>query len=83
MNENTINPPWGLYGGGNSGISRIFAWPGTDKEQILTGRVYFFGPFNKGDRVSACSTGGGGWGDPEERDPEAIKRDIKNGYLTE
>ena len=25
---------------------------------------------------------GGGWGDPLERDPEAVKRDVRDGYVT-
>ncbi len=82
MNENTLDPPWGLQGGGHSGISETIVWEGTDKEQRLTGRVYFYGPFMKGDRVSARSTGGGGWGDPSQRDPELIRADVRNGLMT-
>jgi N-methylhydantoinase B len=25
---------------------------------------------------------GGGWGDPFERDPELVKRDVRDGYVT-
>ncbi|HVO42443.1 MAG TPA: hydantoinase B/oxoprolinase family protein, partial [Aggregatilineales bacterium] len=82
MNENTLYPPWGLHGGGGSGMSKTIVWEGTPNEQVLTGRVYLFGPLMKGDRVSARSTGGGGWGDPRERDPELIREDIRNGFLT-
>jgi N-methylhydantoinase B len=28
------------------------------------------------------NAGGGGWGDPLERDPEAVKRDVRDGYVT-
>ena len=28
------------------------------------------------------NTGGGGWGDPLARDPEAVKRDVRDGYVT-
>jgi N-methylhydantoinase B len=82
MNENTLCPPWGLYGGGNSGVSQTVVWEGTAREQSLTGRVYLYGPLMKGDRVSARSTGGGGWGNPSERDPLRIREDIRNGFLT-
>lgn len=82
MNENTLYPPWGLQGGGYSGVSETIVWEGTDREQRLTGRVYFFGPLMKGDRVSARSTGGGGWGEPSQRDPELIRDDIRNGLIT-
>ncbi len=80
MNENTINPPWGLYGGGDAGVSKLIAWAGSDKEEEITQRVYLYGPFNKGDIVSQRSTGGGGWGDPRERDPDLIEYDRRNGF---
>ena len=81
MNENTINTPWGLYGGGDAGVSKLVAWAGSDKEELITQRVYLYGPFNKGDIVSQRSAGGGGWGDPKERDPALIEYDLRNGYV--
>ncbi len=73
MNENTLYPPWGLNGGEHSGVSETLVWAGTPREQRLTGRVYLFGPLMKGEVVSARSTGGGGWGDPRQRDPDLIR----------
>jgi N-methylhydantoinase B len=35
-----------------------------------------------GDVLILESGGGGGWGDPKERDPEAIADDIANGFVT-
>ena len=81
MNENTINTPWGLYGGEDAGVSKLVAWAGSDKEELITQRVYLYGPFNKGDIVSQRSAGGGGWGDPKERDPALIEYDLRNGYV--
>ena len=81
MNENTIDKPWGLHGGGDAGVSKAIAWAGSKREEEITQRVYFFGPFNKGDIVTQISTGGGGWGDPAERDPSLIEYDRRNGYL--
>ena len=28
------------------------------------------------------NAGGGGWGDPLQRDPEAVKRDVRDGYVS-
>jgi N-methylhydantoinase B len=32
--------------------------------------------------LRVLTNGGGGWGQPLERDPEVIKRDVRDGYLT-
>jgi len=36
-----------------------------------------------GDRVVVSMPGGGGMGSPTQRDAEAIRRDIRLGYITE
>src|SRR5207249_1942924 len=36
-----------------------------------------------GDRLVLESGGGGGWGDPQKRDPAAIADDLGNGFLTQ
>jgi N-methylhydantoinase B len=82
MNENTQCPPWGLSGGENAGVTKIVVWEGTEREQVLTGRVAYFGPFHRGDRVSVRTAGGGGWGPPQKRDPERVRQDILNGFIT-
>ena len=81
MNENTIETPWGLYGGEEAGVSELTVWTGSDRERTIRGRVYFYGPFNKGDIITQSSAGGGGWGDPSERDPTLIEYDLRNGYV--
>ena len=32
----------------------------------------------KGDVLRVVTSGGGGWGDPLERDPEMVKADVRN-----
>lgn len=82
MNENTRCPPWGLFGGGDAGVSKIIVWEGTGREAVLTGRVAYFGPFHRGDRVSIRTAGGGGWGNAKERDPERVRQDVLNEFIT-
>ena len=36
-----------------------------------------------GDRVRVGTPGGGGYGDPRQRDPAAVKRDVELGYYTQ
>jgi N-methylhydantoinase B len=35
-----------------------------------------------GDRVEVLTPGGGGYGDPFEREPELVRRDVVRGYYT-
>jgi N-methylhydantoinase B len=81
-NENTQCPPWGLFGGENAGVTRFVFWEGTDRERVTTERLSYFGPFHTGDRVSVRTAGGGGWGNPKDRDPERVRQDILNGFIT-
>ncbi len=81
MNENTIETAWGLNGGGDAGYSRVIVRAGSPDEEVITQRVYLYGPLNKGDVVSFRSSGGGGWGDPAQRDAALIDYDRRNGYL--
>jgi N-methylhydantoinase B len=39
-------------------------------------------PIHPGDIIHVESGGGGGWGDPRARDPEARQRDVENGFVT-
>ncbi|MCC6791392.1 MAG: hydantoinase B/oxoprolinase family protein [Thermomicrobiales bacterium] len=39
-------------------------------------------PFAAGDLISIRTGGGGGWGDPLLRDPQAVLRDVKDGYVS-
>jgi len=39
-------------------------------------------PMRAGDRVSVETPGGGGYGDPLERQPELVREDVRLGYYT-
>jgi len=38
--------------------------------------------FKKGDIFRHIHAGGGGWGDPLERDPAAVARDVRNEFIS-
>ena len=38
--------------------------------------------FEPGDRVRLRTPGGGGYGDPSDRDPAAVAEDIREGYVS-
>jgi len=35
-----------------------------------------------GERLTLRFGGGGGYGRPEDRDPDAVRSDLRNGYIT-
>ena len=35
-----------------------------------------------GDRIALIEAGGGGYGDPHDRDPERVRRDVANGFVS-
>ena len=37
----------------------------------------------KGARIELYCGGGGGYGPPSERDPEKVRADVREGYITE
>ena len=39
-------------------------------------------PLKRGDVFSMWTQGGGGYGNPRERDPEAVRRDLREGKVT-
>lgn len=74
--------PWGLEGGkeaaGNSiGIRRGGKW-----EMDLPNAKVFNVRLNRGDAYMMRSGGGGGFGDPIERDPELVAADVREGYVS-
>ena len=73
-------PPWGLLGGMEGAVNetRIHR---NRTEDILPGKFSHF-PVHVGETVRLFTGGGGGYGDPAQRDPIAICRDIRLGYIS-
>lgn len=79
--ERTKCPPWGLWGGrpGTVGEARVERASGLPGESVTKRTRY---PIVPEDRVVFLTAGGGGWGDPLEREPEAVARDVRGGYIS-
>ena len=75
-------PPPGLFGGRAGATSRYVLDPGSDRERALPSKTPYI-DLEPGTLVHLQSAGGGGYGDPRERDRAAIAEDIRNGYVTE
>lgn len=72
---------WGIFGGLPSCPHGAWLNPGTDRERFL-GAVFSNVRMNRGDSFTRPSAGGGGLGDPLERDVEAVLEDVIDGYVS-
>jgi N-methylhydantoinase B len=74
--------PQGALGGRDGAVNSVTVFrdgtphipPHLSKEQDI--------PLKAGDRVRVGTPGGGGYGDPRERDPELVRHDVAMGYYT-
>ena len=82
--DHAIIPPFGVAGGhGGEANSFVVIRDGVIiQPSPVPGKVGDF-PLRKGDIVRLESSGGGGYGDPLERDPARVERDVFLGYLGE
>ena len=72
--------PYGLAGGLPARAAANILAKRTGGEEQLASKVNM--TIHKGDLVTHVQPGGGGYGDPTLRDPEAISRDVWNQKLT-
>jgi len=66
--------PWGLYGGEPGASWETIVTTAEGQVTRIPSRKRFM--LKKGDRMECSTAGGGGYGDPLERDPEAVARDV-------
>ena len=78
----TLSGPQGVLGGRDGAVNEVTVFrdgeahvpPHLSKEQDI--------PLKAGDRVRVGTPGGGGYGDPRQRDPDLVRRDVELGYYT-
>lgn len=73
-------PPWGLWGGkpGRGGANYVRLPEESEWRRLGGGRL----PVPVDGRIRVETAGGGGYGDPLERDPVRVLHDVVNGYVT-
>jgi N-methylhydantoinase B len=80
--ERTKNAPWGLEGGLSGRPNGIAVRTPDGRSEPLRGKnTRLLLP--KGSTLELYNGGGGGYGPPSERDPELVRADINEGYITE
>ena len=70
-------PPFGLLGGRNGTTTAYVRVRGGEETVLRTKHAY---TLEMGDTLSVRTSGGGGLGDPTERDPAAVALDVAEGY---
>ena len=77
--QKTKTDNWALEGGDSGARNAVVLHPGTDEEE-WTGMMRE--TFDAGEGLSNRSGGGAGRGDPFERDPEAVRQDVLDEYVS-
>ncbi len=79
--DRSILSCWGVNGGKAGAPFRVTIDPGGPNERVLDGLVDDE-PVSAGEVIRIQTTGGGGWGDPLERDVALVQRDVQWGKVS-
>jgi N-methylhydantoinase B len=75
----TRTKPWPIAGGREGDNNHIILNPGTDREVVQGGS---YNHLDTGDVLVNNTGGGGGYGDPLDRDPARVAADVRNGFVS-
>jgi N-methylhydantoinase B len=75
--------PWGIFGGGPGSVGKLLVHNIADPSAVRSMPAKFSGArTSPGDVISYVSPGGGGYGDPLERDPAKVLDDLLDDFIT-
>ncbi len=72
--------PFGLFGGADGACGKLTLKTGGQIVPLASKTVNQ--ALRRGDIISMHTQGGGGFGDPSKRDPEMVRRDLREGKVT-
>ena len=73
-------PAFGLFGGGQSSLNQYrVQTPGAEMRRLAPNTT---SRFPAGTVIEADNAGGGGFGPPHHRDPEVVRDDARNGFVS-
>jgi N-methylhydantoinase B/oxoprolinase/acetone carboxylase alpha subunit len=83
-------PPWGLLGGESGSLCRLEYCPSAESQyrpfniefNLASPSKFANVRLKRGDRVRLVSPSGGGFGPPLERDPQLVRSDVLQGFVT-
>ncbi len=79
--DGAVVPAYGINGGRDGSLNQGYLNRGRPNEKRLRSNEGW-NKAKSGDTLTIYSAGGGGWGDPLERDPAAVLEDVRNGMTT-
>jgi N-methylhydantoinase B len=79
--DRSILSCWGVNGGAAGRPFRVTIDPGGPGEREMDG-LTDAAPVRAGEVIRIRTTGGGGWGDPLDRDPAAVACDVRDGKVS-
>lgn len=72
--------PWGLSGGHAAPLCRTEIVRADGSVEVLPSKILTH--LSNGDLMHVYTTGGGGWGDPLDRDPDLVREDVADGRVS-
>jgi N-methylhydantoinase B len=78
--ERSKTPAWGLFGGADATPPDLVINPGRDDERHILKATRLV--LQRGDVIRGSTGGGGGYGDPSERDADAVRNDVRDRQLS-
>ena len=76
-----LTRPWGIGGGQAAESSQKVLIRKDGRTQVFPAKFDHL-KVEPGDRLLFITAGGGGWGDPLQRDPQAVYMDVRRGFVT-
>jgi N-methylhydantoinase B len=80
MAERNKIKPWGLHGGHDGALGEFILMRADGSEERLPSKITV--EIYHGDTLIIRTPGGGGYGDPRERDSEKLRKDVANGLVS-
>ena len=82
LGDRACIPPFGIGGAGPAAAVRVAKVHGDSTDEFDTPGKVTGHPIVEGDVILMESAGGGGYGNPLERDPEDVRADVLAGYVS-